>query len=274
MANALSASELDRAGMAGALADLVAERIRQHAAWGDQSGLPDGTGPQWQDRADVARAACQAAGGTVSWRHLIEEEFAEALAEADPRLLYGELTQLGGLVVQWMQALRSRADLPPAEVGLLVGLGRYRSIVDLHVLLRRDDGKLLLARRAGAVYASGMWHLPSGHLEPGEPLADGAAREAREELGIDIDLDDLRLVHVMHHQASGQEPRVGFFFEADRWTGDPVNAEPDRCSGLAWVEPDALPEPMVPYTVAALTEITAGRIYAADGFPAVSGSRA
>ena len=33
--------------------------------------------------------------------------------------------------------------------------GRYRSIVDVHVILRRE-GKILLLRRAGNVYATGM----------------------------------------------------------------------------------------------------------------------
>jgi hypothetical protein len=36
------------------------------------------------------------------------------------------------------------------------------SIVDAHVILRRD-GKILLLRRAGGVYASGQLRLPSGH---------------------------------------------------------------------------------------------------------------
>ncbi|WP_412538434.1 NUDIX domain-containing protein [Longispora sp. K20-0274] len=260
--------------MARALADVVAERVRQHAAWGDQSGLPDGTGPRWRDRADAARAACQAAGDTVTWRHLVEEEFAEALAETDPHLLYGELTQLGGLVVQWMQALRARADLPPADVGLLAGLGRYRSIVDLHVVLRHPDGRILLAQRANTGYADGHWHLPSGHLEPGESLEEGAAREAGEELGIDIAPGDLRLVHVMHHKAPGEEPRVGCFFDTDRWAGEPVNAEPEKCSGLRWVDPTDLPEPMVEYARAALSEIAAGSGYTAHGFPApIAGPR-
>jgi 8-oxo-dGTP diphosphatase len=40
---------------------------------------------------------------------------------------------------------------------------RYTSIVDVHMLLRRD-GKILLLRRAGDVWASGQLCLPSVHL--------------------------------------------------------------------------------------------------------------
>jgi hypothetical protein len=40
---------------------------------------------------------------------------------------------------------------------------RYLSIVDVHVILRRK-GTILLLRRAGNVYATGMLCLPSVHL--------------------------------------------------------------------------------------------------------------
>jgi len=47
---------------------------------------------------------------------------------------------------------------------------RHLSIVDAHVILRRD-GKILLLRRAGDVYASGQLCLLSRHHEDGEWLA-------------------------------------------------------------------------------------------------------
>jgi hypothetical protein len=49
---------------------------------------------------------------------------------------------------------------------------RYASIVDVHVILRRDGGILLL-RRAGDTYASGQLCLPSGHMEEGESIPPG-----------------------------------------------------------------------------------------------------
>lgn len=77
---------------------------------------------------------------------------------------------------------------------------RYRSIIDVHVILRRAQ-EILLLERQNTGYCDGMLHLPSGHLEAGEPIPHGAAREARGEVGVDIDPGDLSLAAVVHHQA-------------------------------------------------------------------------
>jgi GrpB-like predicted nucleotidyltransferase (UPF0157 family)/8-oxo-dGTP pyrophosphatase MutT (NUDIX family) len=139
-------------------------------------------------------------------------------------------------------------------------VSRHLSIVDVHVLLLRD-GRILLGRRQNTGYADGLLHLPSGHLEAGETAAEAAAREALEELGITIDPADLRLAHVMHRAPDGGPDRVGFFFLADRWTGDVRNAEPDRCSELVWADPDALPPGVLAYPAAAVRAALAGEPY-------------
>ncbi|RGD57758.1 NUDIX domain-containing protein [Kitasatospora xanthocidica] len=56
-------------------------------------------------------------------------------------------------------------------------------IVDVHVVLRTPDGKILLSQRGGP-YGYGQWHAPSGKLDPGEKPTHGAARELQEETGI------------------------------------------------------------------------------------------
>ncbi|MFE1099334.1 hypothetical protein ACFW4K_02370 [Nocardiopsis alba] len=43
---------------------------------------------------------------------------------------------------------------------------RYRSIIDVHVILPRGD-KILLLERRNTGYCDGMLHLPSGHLDEG-----------------------------------------------------------------------------------------------------------
>jgi len=86
---------------------------------------------------------------------------------------------------------------------------RYLSIVDVHVILRRE-GTILLLRRAGNVYATGMLCLPSGHLEDGESVLSAAVRETKEETGIALEPAALRLVLSIHerHPGTTQRPRV------------------------------------------------------------------
>ncbi|MCU0513070.1 MAG: NUDIX hydrolase [Anaerolineae bacterium] len=45
-----------------------------------------------------------------------------------------------------------------------------------------DQGELLLVRRGDL----GLWHLPSGRLDAGETLSQAAAREVREETGLEV----------------------------------------------------------------------------------------
>ncbi|HWE90336.1 MAG TPA: NUDIX domain-containing protein [Pseudonocardiaceae bacterium] len=120
-------------------------------------------------------------------------------------------------------------------------------VVDVHVLLIRDNEVLLTQRRDTNPVFNGRWHLPSGKLDAVESVLDAAVREAEEEVGVLIDATDLRHVHTIHVNGSGPEPRIGLFFRTCRWTGEPVNREPDKCSATAWFALDALPDQLIEY---------------------------
>lgn len=112
-----------------------------------------------------------------------------------------------------------------------------RHLIDVHALLLRADEVLLTQRKGGAW--DGMWHLPSGKLDAGEPATTAAAREVEEETGVRV---DLACAHTLHVNGSGPEPRLGIFFPTRRWTGEPANREPDKCSGLHWFPQSDLPQ--------------------------------
>ena len=57
-------------------------------------------------------------------------------------------------------------------------------------LVRDADGRLLLVRR-GKPPAQGTWTLPGGRVEPGESPSEAAAREVREETGLDVEVGEL-----------------------------------------------------------------------------------
>ena len=89
------------------LDEIVAERVRQHDKWGEQNH-PDGTGGDaYKWLADGARHKCQTAAalGEVTYRHILEEEVAEAYAESDPQRLRAELIQVAAVAVAWVEKI-------------------------------------------------------------------------------------------------------------------------------------------------------------------------
>ncbi|MEU9190141.1 NUDIX domain-containing protein [Streptomyces sp. NPDC048484] len=143
---------------------------------------------------------------------------------------------------------------------------RHRSVVDVYVLLRRVDGAILLMERANTGYADGQLCPPSGHLEEGESVIAGAIREAAEEVGVDLTEAELGFAHVVHHRNADEEGRIGFFFVADTWRGEPINREPHKCARLLWADPTNPPENTVPYTAAALSQISKQQPFSLDGW--------
>lgn len=91
------------------LAAIVLEQIRQDDRWGQQNH-PDGTGPQYA-AADEERARTEHAAttGSLTFRHVLAEEVAEAFAEDDPMRLRAELIQVAAVAATWIEAIDRRA---------------------------------------------------------------------------------------------------------------------------------------------------------------------
>ncbi len=95
---------------AGICAEIAEERVRQDERWGEQN-WPDGTGSEiWREAADTYRRECDKAhaAGYLTWCHIILEEVAEALAEADPGKLRAELVQAAAVLVAHVEAIDRR----------------------------------------------------------------------------------------------------------------------------------------------------------------------
>ena len=91
-------------------------------------------------------------------------------------------------------------------------------------VIRDGDGRLLLVRR-GRAPSRGRWSVPGGRVEPGETPAQAAAREVREETGLEVIVGPLLasveigefLVHDFAAEVVGGELRAGDDASDVRW---------------------------------------------------------
>ncbi|MER6948077.1 NUDIX domain-containing protein [Nonomuraea sp. NPDC000554] len=143
----------------------------------------------------------------------------------------------------------------------------FRPHVGVHLILIHQ-GQVLLLLRANTGFADGSWSVPGGCLDAGESLPEGAAREAREELGIAIAPDDLTFVHLCHHADPDGQARIGVFFTATRWVGEPVNVEPGKCGKIDWFNLDDLPDDVVTYIRTGLDAYRRSQTFSLDGWQA------
>jgi len=121
--------------------------------------------------------------------------------------------------------------------------------VTVHLFFFREN-EILLLRRFNTGYRDGEYSVPAGHLDGGETVMSAAAREAQEEVGVQIEANDMVFSSVMHRIEDDE--RVDFFIHVYKWLGEPFNAEPDKCDDLRWVNVNNLPANMVPYVRRAL----------------------
>ncbi|MEK7562040.1 MAG: NUDIX domain-containing protein [Patescibacteria group bacterium] len=140
---------------------------------------------------------------------------------------------------------------------------KYFELTPAAYVVFRKNEEILLVRRANTGYFDGSYSLPAGHFDGGESATSVAIREAKEEVGVDINSKDLRLVHTSHRASNipVKHERIDLFFEAKKWEGELTNKEPRKCDELRWVKIDQLPPKMVPEVKQALQKIAAGEIY-------------
>lgn len=90
------------------LDEVAAEMDRQVEKWGIQNH-PDGTGPTIPslNREEQAKAATDfaAQNGTLTYRHILAEEYYEALAAPDKAKLRDELIQVAAVALSWAKKI-------------------------------------------------------------------------------------------------------------------------------------------------------------------------
>lgn len=144
---------------------------------------------------------------------------------------------------------------------------KFRAAVAVYGILRSGDGILML-RRAGTGYRDGQLSLPAGHLDGGEDAVSGLVRELREELAVDVNRQACHLALTMHRASESplDFEYIDLFFDVDRWAGEPVIGEPDKCAELVWLSPSTTGADVVDYVAVALRAITDGKSFVVHGW--------
>lgn len=110
------------------------------------------------------------------------------------------------------------------------------------VVIRDDDGRVLLTRRAD----NGQWAVVSGVLEPGEEPSAAAVREAKEETDVDAELVRITSVDVTEPitYPNGDVTQYLDVCFLARWTGGDAHVADDENLEVAWFAPSELPSDM------------------------------
>ncbi|GGK50705.1 NUDIX domain-containing protein [Streptomyces flaveus] len=149
-------------------------------------------------------------------------------------------------------AQRSADDKPKALKPVLESMTALVAAVIVHD--KATNRVVLLQRGQNAKFAQGMWDLPVGKSEPGEPITETAVRELYEETGLTVKPESLKIAHIIHC-AWGVGAPNGFLtvvFAAQEWSGEPENREPRKHAQVRWVDVDAIPDEFVKSTASAL----------------------
>lgn len=148
---------------------------------------------------------------------------------------------------------------------------RFRVVPAAYVALLRpgpDGEEVLLQLRRGTGFMDGRWACgAAGHVEAGESVLEAAAREAHEELGVEVlDLEPLTALHRTGGNGRAVDERVDWFFGCRRWRGEPRLQEVGKAADLRWWPLAALPDLVVPHEGAVLGAHAAGTLAAIGTF--------
>jgi len=127
------------------------------------------------------------------------------------------------------------------------------SVIGVGVVLNQD-GEVLIDQRLNEGLLGGLWEFPGGKQEPGEAITDTIPRELREELAIEVEVNQ-ELITVDHAYS---HKKLRFIVHLCRWlSGEP---QPLASQQVRWVKPEELGSFPFPAANARIIEALQGRL--------------
>ncbi len=114
-----------------------------------------------------------------------------------------------------------------------------------------NNNKVLLGQRHAdpakadsELQGEGTWTMPGGKLHYGESFEEGAKREVSEETGLDISIDDLKVISLTNDiGVNAHFVTIGLLLKVDT-IGEAKVMEPDEITQWKWFDLHDLPAPL------------------------------
>jgi len=132
-------------------------------------------------------------------------------------------------------------EIKPPEMNMLQGSKKHDRNHDITLFIFRDYQYVEFAAIAKHMFPPGAYRAPSGAAHPGEDLEGGALREAKEETGLDIELDRF-ILHIHARFACGPEAESwrSLVFTAFITGGELGHLDEDEIMETRWVSLEEL----------------------------------
>lgn len=129
---------------------------------------------------------------------------------------------------------------------------REKFLSSIYLIIKNEKNEILFQRRQSTKLWPGYLALPAGHLDKGENAYEAAIREAKEELNIDISIENIIDTFVVNRRNKSISSYYDVYFEINSYIGNIIINEPDKCSELRWIKIEDLPKDVIPFEKIAL----------------------